>query len=157
MCENDLCRGTLIFSHCISVMNLPVILLPHAKTPDSAINPDNEVVIGLHLTQSDVVTWEWQALMAYFQSDPIPALCDQALVFYSTLVQNQSQEEKSSQLSYSHAKRRNGNTSSGRERTLSDIFTYDFITILYPRLCAIVHLCKLRSLSCDLPILCKKQ
>lgn len=38
-----------------------------------------------------------------------------------------------------------------------DIFTYDFISILCLRVCAIVHWCKLRSLSCDLPILRKRQ
>lgn len=47
--------------------------------------------------------------MTSFPSDPIPALCDQALAHYSSAVQNQGLEVKTSQEGcYKHATRRNG-------------------------------------------------
>lgn len=77
--------------------------------------------------------------MTYFLSDPIPVLCDQASACYSSALQTQGQEGKTSQVGcYRHATGRNGNTSNGRKRIQPDIFTYDFIKILCPRLCTIV-------------------
>lgn len=47
--------------------------------------------------------------MTSFLSDPIPPQCDQALVHYSSAVQNQGLEVETSQVDcYKHATRRNG-------------------------------------------------
>lgn len=67
--------------------------------------------------------------MTYFLSDPIPALCDQALAHYSSALQNQ--EGNTSQGGcYRHATGRNGNTEMEEKECSQTNLHMIFITIL---------------------------